>query len=176
MTAANEDRIIPRNPCQVRGADKEQPQERPVLTVAEVTTLADAMPARFRVMILPATFASLRFGEVTALERRDVDLVAGTVRVRRTFAEVRGEGLVPGPPKSQAGRRTVSVPPTVVEGAWRSLLRTRQRLPNSAALGGHPAVFPRTGVRQSGIRDHASSVQLPVATVGATRNGMIAVE
>lgn len=30
MTAVNEDRIIPRNPCQVRGADKEQPRERGV--------------------------------------------------------------------------------------------------------------------------------------------------
>jgi hypothetical protein len=34
MTAVNEDRIVLRNPCQVRGADKEQPKERPVLTVA----------------------------------------------------------------------------------------------------------------------------------------------
>ena len=129
MTAANEDRIIPRNPCQVRGADKEQPNERSVLTVAEVTTLADAMPARFRAMILLTTFASLRFGEVTALERRDVDLVAGTVRVRRTFVEVRGEGLVPGPPKSQAGRRTVSVPPTVVEVMRETWRRTSATIP-----------------------------------------------
>jgi hypothetical protein len=30
MTAVNEDRILVRNPCQVRGANKEQPQERPV--------------------------------------------------------------------------------------------------------------------------------------------------
>jgi hypothetical protein len=36
MTAVNEDRILLRNPCQVRGADKEIPTERPVLTVAEV--------------------------------------------------------------------------------------------------------------------------------------------
>jgi hypothetical protein len=34
MTAVNEDRIVLRNPCQVRGADKKQPKERPVLTVA----------------------------------------------------------------------------------------------------------------------------------------------
>jgi integrase len=85
------------------------------LTVPDVSALADAVPARFRAMILLATFASLRFGEVTALERRDIDLGAGTVRVRRTFVEVRGDGLVAGPPKSKAGLRTVSVPPTVVE-------------------------------------------------------------
>src|SRR5262245_41745262 len=33
MTAVNEDRILIRNPCQVRGADRETPAERPVLTV-----------------------------------------------------------------------------------------------------------------------------------------------
>jgi integrase len=115
MTAVNEDRILPRNPCQVRGADKEQPQERPMLTVAEVRTLAAAMPERYRAMILLATFASLRFGEVTALQRADLDVEAGTVRVRRAFVEERGVGLVAGPPKSVAGRRTVTVPAPVME-------------------------------------------------------------
>lgn len=115
MTAANEDRIIPRNPCRVRGADREEPNERRVLSAAEVVALADAMPARFRAMILLTTFASLRFGEVTALERGDLDLDAGTVRVRQAFVEVRGKGLVAGPPKSRAGVRTVGLPRAVVE-------------------------------------------------------------
>jgi integrase len=53
MTAVNEDRILPRNPCQVRGADKEQPKERPVLTTAEIVALADAVPARYRAMGAP---------------------------------------------------------------------------------------------------------------------------
>jgi integrase len=121
MTAVNEDRILPRNPCQVRGADKEQPKERPVLTTAEVVALADAVPARYRAMVLLATFASLRFGEVTALERADLDLEVGTVRVRRAFVEVRGKGLVVGPPKSRAGLRVVSIPPSVVEALRRHL-------------------------------------------------------
>jgi hypothetical protein len=69
MTAVNEDRIIPRNPCQVRGADKEHRTERPVLSTTQVVALADSVPARYRAMILLTTFASLRFGEVTALQR-----------------------------------------------------------------------------------------------------------
>ena len=40
MTAAD-DRIIPRNPCRIRGAGDEKPDERPVLTVAQVFELAD---------------------------------------------------------------------------------------------------------------------------------------
>jgi integrase len=115
MTAVNEDRILPRNPCQVRGADRERPKERPVLTVPEVRTLAAAMPARFRAMVLLTTFASLRFGEVAALQRGDIDLDAGTVRVRRALVEVRGQGLMTGPPKSAAGLRTVAVPPAVID-------------------------------------------------------------
>jgi len=98
MTAVNEDRIILRNPCRVRGADKEQPKERPVLTVGQVVALADAVPRRYRAMILLTTFASLRFGEVTALERDDIDLEAGTVRVRRAHLEVVGTGSGSGRP------------------------------------------------------------------------------
>jgi integrase len=115
MTAVNEDRIIPRNPCQVRGADREHANERPVVSVAEVLALADVVPDRYRALILLTTFGSLRFGEVSALERRDVDLDAGTVEVRRAFIEMRGTGLVPGPPKSRAGKRTIAIPPSVVQ-------------------------------------------------------------
>lgn len=114
-TATNEDRILARNPCQIRGADQEQPGERPVLSVDEVFALADAVPKRLRVMVLVSAFASLRFGEVTALQRRDVDLGKGLVYVRRQLVEVRGEGLVPGPPKSAAGKRVVALPAAVVE-------------------------------------------------------------
>jgi integrase len=115
MTAVNEDRILARNPCRIRGADREQAGERPVLSAAQVIALADAVPSRYRAMILVATFASLRFGEVTALRRSDIDLAAGTVRVARAFGEVRGQGLVAGPPKSVAGARTVAIPSMVVD-------------------------------------------------------------
>ena len=57
MTAVNEDRLTPRNPCQVRGADREVAGERPVLSVAEVLALADEVPARYRAMILLTIFA-----------------------------------------------------------------------------------------------------------------------
>ena len=40
------DGIIGRNPCAVKGAGQEHSPERPTATVAEVTALADAMPAR----------------------------------------------------------------------------------------------------------------------------------
>ena len=67
MTAVD-DLIIPRNPCRIRGAGAERPEERPVLTVRQVLDLAERMPDdRFGMMVLLAAFASLRWGELAAL-------------------------------------------------------------------------------------------------------------
>ncbi len=110
MTAVNEDEILPRNPCRIPGADKESPGERPTLTLVQVSQLMQAVPARYRLMILVVAMASLRFGEITALERRDVDLKSATIQVRQQFVEVKGQGLVLGPPKSRAGNRMIAVP------------------------------------------------------------------
>jgi len=46
MTAADEDRIIPRNPCRIRGAGSEHAPERPVLTVAQVFSPAELVGRR----------------------------------------------------------------------------------------------------------------------------------
>jgi integrase len=116
MTAAEDDELIPRNPCRVRGADRESaPERRPVLTVPQIFALADRMPHRYRALVLVTAFASLRWGEVTALHRTDVDLRQGTVSVRGAYPQLRTGALVLGPPKSRAGWRTVSVPAAAVE-------------------------------------------------------------
>lgn len=109
----DEDKLLPRNPCSVKGADRESPHERPVLTIAQVFTVADEMPERFRAMVLLAALCSLRFGEVTALRRCDLADDSSTVRIARAFVEVPGQGFVAGPPKSRAGVRTVTVPKSV---------------------------------------------------------------
>ena len=66
-------------------------------------------------LILAAAFTGLRWGELLALRRMDVDLAAGTIRVHRSIAQLRGGQLVPGPPKSRAGVRTVTVPGVLVD-------------------------------------------------------------
>jgi integrase len=71
---------------------------------------------RFRALVLLATFASLRWGEVTALTRADVDLGAGLVRVRAAFSYRRAPGgkVTLGPLKSRAARRTVGIPEAII--------------------------------------------------------------
>jgi integrase len=113
-TAINEDAILLKNPCRIPGADQEKAPERPVLTVSQVFQLAEVVPERYRALVLLTTFGCLRWGEVTALQRQDIDTVMGTVRVRQAFTEQRGIGLVLGAPKSRASRRVVSLPAVAV--------------------------------------------------------------
>ena len=169
MTATEDDKILTRNPCRIRGAGDEDAPERPVLTVAQVFALAERvgrrpagnirkLPAggyrlrfrrhgvmrtspevfgtepkpngrygrwpttagptatdrRYLALVLLATFASLRWGEVTALRRCDIDLGAGTVRVRAALVERSTGEILLGPPKSRAGRRVVGIPKVII--------------------------------------------------------------
>jgi integrase len=147
-TAVDEDKIVARNPCRIRGAGEEHAAERPVLTVGQVFELADRVgrrpvgnvrklqaggyrlrfarhgvrrtapevyrtradaeralramaengsadcdyDRRYRALVLLATFASLRWGEATALKRCDLDLETGLVRVRAAFSDRRTPG------------------------------------------------------------------------------------
>ncbi|WP_285487735.1 tyrosine-type recombinase/integrase [Amycolatopsis taiwanensis] len=112
-TAVDEDKILPRNPCRVRGADREHAAERPVVTVAQVFELANRMPGRFRALVLLAAFNSLRWGEVTALRRCDIAEDASWLRVSQALVEVPGRGLIVGPPKSRAGVRELIIPAAI---------------------------------------------------------------
>ncbi|MEU4720712.1 tyrosine-type recombinase/integrase [Nonomuraea dietziae] len=115
MTAADEDKLIARNPCRIKGADNEHTPERPILTLAQVFELADRMAdRRFKALILLTTFASLRWGEVIALRRGSLDLAARTVSVREQLLELDGGTMQLGPPKSRAGRRTIAIPSVII--------------------------------------------------------------
>ena len=75
-----------------------------------VFDLADAFDRRYRQLILLAVFGSLRWGELAAVRRSDVDLASGAIRVEASVVELIDGSLVTGPPKSPASRRIVSIP------------------------------------------------------------------
>ncbi|MET7971600.1 hypothetical protein ABZW44_00715 [Streptomyces mirabilis] len=93
--------------------------ERPVLSVAEVFGVADAMAPRYRLLVLLAAFTTLRFGELAALRRKDIDLTGRLVVIRRAQAELQDGRLFDKAPKSAAGVRTVSFPVS-----WSTRLRS----------------------------------------------------
>jgi integrase len=116
MTTAADDGAIRRNPCRIKGGGSESSPERAVLTVAQVFALADAIAPRYRALVLLATFTSLRWGELCALRKPDIDMKARTVRVQRSLTELQNGALAFGSPKSDAGRRTVCFPELIAPG------------------------------------------------------------
>lgn len=62
FAAAVEADYLLRTPCTVKGAGTEQRTELRVPTVAEITTLADVIDARYRAMVLVAAYGALRWG------------------------------------------------------------------------------------------------------------------
>ncbi|MEK9519637.1 site-specific integrase [Streptomyces venezuelae] len=110
MQTAVEDDLIRRNPCFIRGAGREDADERPVATVEQVFALAEAIGIRWRLMVLFGAFASMRPEELAELRRSDVDLDAGSVWVRRAAPELNTGRRVIGDPKSRAGKREIMLP------------------------------------------------------------------
>jgi hypothetical protein len=125
LNTAADDELIRRNPCRIKGAGVEHPGERPVLTLSEVMTLADSIDRRYRMLVLLAVFASLRWGELMGLRKTDFDLTLGVVQVERAVSSVGARQLIK-EPKTPAGVRTLALPmwpATRTRRALRGLLR-----------------------------------------------------
>lgn len=111
LTTAVEDGLLPSNPCRIRGAGRSRPATpTTVATPAQVAELADEMPARLALAVLLGAWCQLRSGEVLELRRKDV--TTDRVVITRGVTWANGEPHV-GPPKTDAGVRTVSVPPHI---------------------------------------------------------------
>jgi integrase len=134
LGAAVEAGYLLRNPCTVKGAGQERAPEMRFATVAQVAALADAINPRYRALILVAAYGGLRWGELVGLRVRRVDLLHGRVTVADQVSEVNGQ-LIPGPPKTEAGRRTVTLPAVAA-------VALAEHLANFAEPGPEGLVFP----------------------------------
>lgn len=138
-TAAH-DELIGVNPCRIRGAStsKRQKAIRPA-TLAELEALTLALPERYRALVMMAAWCALRFGELTELRRKDLELTdsAGVVRVRRAVTWPNASTPVVGTPKSEAGVRDVAIPPHL-------LPMLRHHLNTYAQPGPEGLLFPNT--------------------------------
>lgn len=123
LASAERDELIDSNPCRIVGAGsaKRARKIRPA-TVEELQTLTAAMPERFQLMVLLSSWCALRFGEVIELRRRDVDVSAEVIRVRRAAYRVNGT-FETGDPKSDAGVRDVDIPPHLISAIEQHLTK-----------------------------------------------------
>lgn len=114
MATAVEDGYIVRSPVVIKGASQERVKEQMIPTIDEVHALAEAVDPCYRAMVWLAGGCGLRFGELAALRRDRVDLLHKEVRVAETVTELANGERFAGPPKTEAGRRTVAIPSTLV--------------------------------------------------------------
>ncbi len=133
LNAAVDADLIGRSPC--RGI-KLPAQDRPpirFLSADELEHLAEATPVEYRPAVYLAGVLGLRWSEVAGLRVRNVDFLRRTVTVAETVAEVKGV-LVSAPVKTAASRRTLSVPPFLVELLAEHLRRTARTDPDALIL------------------------------------------
>lgn len=138
LQTALHDGEISANPAHIRGAgNAKRAKKIQPATIDELEALVGAMPERYKVMTLIAAWCQLRFGELTELRRKDIDLTNDIIRVRRAVTRVGGDYVV-GTPKSEAGIRDVAIPPHLIPAI-------RAHLRSNISGGRDGLLFPSAG-------------------------------
>jgi integrase len=119
LATAEDDELIRRNPCRIKGAGQEKSPERPTATLSEVFAIAAAIQPRYRLLVLLAAFAQLRYGELMGLQRADLMLPTfdggvPSLRVDRAVTQLNGGAQLVKGPKSDAGYRRVALPAAIL--------------------------------------------------------------
>lgn len=113
FAAAVRDRLVATTPCVgIKLPRVEHPQVVP-LAVEGVHALVDAIPARYRALVVLAAGSGLRQGECFGLAVPAVDFLRRSLRVEQQVTTVNGRTFVAAP-KTEASRRTVPLPGVVV--------------------------------------------------------------
>jgi integrase len=134
--------------------------QRPMITIAQLNAIADAVGDRWRCLVEMAAWCGLRFGELAALRKDRIDIRSGTVSVVESAAVLAGGVRYVGPPKSDAGRREVAIPPHILPTVINHLERFSEPAPDGLVFVG-----PRGGVLSSA--NFGADVWRPaVASVG----------
>lgn len=150
LADAERDGRVTRNVARLSHAPKvEGTTRRRALTAAEARALLelarDDPDAGLLVSLALGTGA--RVGELLALDWSDIDLEAGIVTIRGSRSR---SGV--GPTKSAKGRRTVALPPFVLDALAREARRSG---PVVATSDGRPLIPERAGERWRALRKRA---------------------
>jgi integrase len=113
LNVAVEAGYLPRNPVTIKGAGLERAAEMRHVSIPQLHELAEAVPGRYRALVLVAGYGGLRWGELVGLRRHRVDLAGARIQVVEQAAEVAGK-FIELPPKTLAGQRVVVLPAAAV--------------------------------------------------------------
>ena len=119
-------------------------------------------------MVLLATFCALRVGELRALRQVNLDLLHRTVSVVEQYQQLADGTLVLGPPKTDAGARTVSIPTVLIPDLEAHLATWAEPGPQNLVFPGETGRPFRTATLARGVapraprgRDHWLAVPRP---------------
>lgn len=161
FNTARDDKLVAENPCQIRSAAKPpKPRDVQALTTVELDKVAEAFPERYRVAVYVAAWCGVRFGELSELRRKDVQVTPEkcVIKVRRQATRV-GNALEIGPPKSEAGIRDVVVPPHVADAL-------REHMKARTGRGPESLVFTTTRGQRLSTTAFTKSLKKGLATIG----------
>jgi integrase len=108
--AVADERIV-KSPCREIALPQDKRLDIKVLTAEEVAKLAAAMPVWCRSFVWVAAYTGLRWSEMLGLRRRDIDLLHRRINVTRQIVEVGSEFRGFDKPKTDAGTRSIDLPP-----------------------------------------------------------------
>jgi len=117
LATAVQDGLMTVNPCMIRGgqaATSGRKVEPP--TTVELQKILETIAPKYRAAVLIAAWAGCRYGELTELRRRDIRVLgpeALVVDVTRAVTHTKGVGFLVGKTKSEAGVRSIVLPPHI---------------------------------------------------------------
>src|SRR5260370_14017655 len=114
LAGAVRSRLLMRNPCDDVQLPRVHLDEMRFIGPAEIRLLAGTIDTRYHAFGLLGAYSGLRLGDMAGLRSRRVDLERGRVEVAEISVEINGTILF-GPPKTNAGLRTVPTPDVVVK-------------------------------------------------------------
>lgn len=130
--------VIGSNPITAADPPRVQRAEIEILAPDQIKVVLAALRDRPLYAIAVIGLATgMRRGEITALRWSDADLDGGKIRVERSLEQTNA-GLTFKAPKTKAGRRTVSIPPSIVaelRDHWRRQQEQRLALGLGKAAG-----------------------------------------
>jgi integrase len=134
LNRALDDELIGRNPATGIPAPETDRARVRVLKPWELEAVAANLPERWRTFVLLGAYASLRWSELVAVKRDDIDIEEWTLRVDEKVVEVGGR-FEWGEPKTKESARTVHLPRLLssrsqgtgigTDANWRSTHSTR---------------------------------------------------
>jgi integrase len=113
--AAVADKIIPESPAVAIKLPRAEPRRVEPLETAVVQALIEAVPDRYRALVVLAAGTGLRQGEAFGITRDRVDFLRRQLKVDRQLVLLPGAGPTFGPPKTDTSYRTVPLPAVVLD-------------------------------------------------------------